>query len=144
MTQPDMIAMTAGRKKIALEDGLELRLLSAYEVLEAGREAELLAAQERERALCSNACLLARALEKRGRPVFEDGGQVLKTLSPGQILELTERWAAFDRAENPAATDEEGRVNALKKAWSTRLMSALSGVCFKALGRFQPRNGQEK
>ena len=44
----------------------ELRLLSALEVLEARREAEGLARGEAEAALCANACLLARALERGG------------------------------------------------------------------------------
>ena len=42
---------------------MELRLLSALEILEARREAAQLAESQGERALCSNACLLARALE---------------------------------------------------------------------------------
>ena len=49
---------------------MELRLLSALEVLEARREAAQLAESQGERALCSNACLLARALE-RVRPEGE-------------------------------------------------------------------------
>ena len=53
----------AGRERLRLEDGRELRLLSALEVLQARREAEELARNEGERALCANACLLARALE---------------------------------------------------------------------------------
>ena len=50
-------------QRLRLEDGSELRLLSALEVLEARREAAQLAEGQGERALCSNACLLARALE---------------------------------------------------------------------------------
>ena len=45
--------MLERRERLKLEDGRELRLLSALEVLEARREAEA--------ALCANACLLARA-----------------------------------------------------------------------------------
>ena len=55
---------------------MELRLLSALEILEARREAAQLAESQGERALCSNACLLARALERGGQPVFADGGPV--------------------------------------------------------------------
>ena len=70
-------SILAGRDRMELDNGMRLRLLSALEVLQARREAEELAQSERERALCSNACLLARALENHGRPVFDSGKAVL-------------------------------------------------------------------
>lgn len=112
-----------GRRRLRLEDGRTLRLLTALEVLEARREAEELSRAERERAACSNACLLARALERRGRPVFQSGEEVLRQLRVEEIGALAKRWAEFNRAENPSVLDGEGAVNALKKAWSTRRMS---------------------
>ena len=54
--------LAAGAERLALAEGYSLRLLSARETLEARREAEVLARDGRERALCGNACLLARAL----------------------------------------------------------------------------------
>ena len=72
-------------ERLKLEDGRELRLLSALEVLEARREAEGLARGEAEAALCANACLLARALERGGQPVFADGGAALAGLSAREI-----------------------------------------------------------
>ncbi|MFQ7450711.1 MAG: hypothetical protein ACLRNQ_03945 [Flavonifractor plautii] len=57
---------------------------------------------EAEAALCANACLLARALERGGQPVFADGGAALAGLSAREIGALAGRWAAFDRAENPS------------------------------------------
>lgn len=45
--------MLERRERLKLEDGRELRLLSALEVLEARREAEGLARGEAEAALCS-------------------------------------------------------------------------------------------
>ena len=68
-----------------LEDGRELRLLSALEVLQARREAEELARNEGERALCANACLLARALENHGRPVFDSGKALLAAMGVREI-----------------------------------------------------------
>ena len=97
--------MLERRERLKLEDGRELRLLSALEVLEARREAEGLARGEAEAALCANACLLARALERGGQPVFAEG---------------------------------------LKKAWSTRPMSAFAGVCSNALARFRRRSGPNR
>ena len=68
-------SILAGQDRLPLNNGMELRLLSALEVLQARREAGELAQEDRERALCSNACLLARALEQAEdhTPVFADG-----------------------------------------------------------------------
>ena len=115
--------MLAGRRRLRLEDGRSLRLLTAMEVLEARREAEELSKGEREKALCSNACLISRALERRGRPVFADGRAVLEQLRLEEIEALAARWGKFNREENPSAADGEGVVSALKKVWSTRPMS---------------------
>ena len=83
--------MLERRERLKLEDGRELRLLSALEVLEARREAEGLARGEAEAALCANACLLARALERGGQPVFADGGAALAGLSAREIGALASR-----------------------------------------------------
>ena len=65
------LSILAQRDRLSLDNGMDLRLLSALEVLQARREAAELAGEDRERALCSNACLLARALEQEdGAPVF--------------------------------------------------------------------------
>ena len=129
------------RRSMKLEDGLELRLLSAMEVLEVRREAEELGRGDREQALCSNACLLARALERKGQPVYEDGWAVLNALTAGEIAALAGRWAAFDREENPSPEDGEERWETLKKTWSTRLMSAFNGACSGRSGRSPRRRG---
>lgn len=99
---------------------------------------------EAEAALCANACLLARALERGGQPVFADGGAALAGLSAREIGALAGRWAAFDRAENPSPEDGEERLEGLKKAWSTRPMSAFAGVCSNALARFRRRSGPNR
>ena len=54
-------SILARRDCLTLDNGMRLRLLSALEVLQARREAEGLARAPKEHALCSNACLLARA-----------------------------------------------------------------------------------
>jgi hypothetical protein len=131
----------AAARRLPLGEGLELRLLSAMEVLEARREAAQLAAEGREQALCSNACLLARALERRGRPAYDNGAAVLRDLTVEGIVTLARRWSDFNRAENPSLTAEEGEVDALKKVWSTRRRSAWRGVCSGPLGRSPRRTG---
>ena len=58
MTAPDWLRLGGGRSARPLADGRNLRLLTVREVLEARRESLDL---EGDKALCSNACLLARA-----------------------------------------------------------------------------------
>lgn len=136
----DWMVLLGGKRRLRVGRGLELRLLSALEVLEARRDAEELAGEGLERALCSNACLLSRALEKGGRAVFSSGRAVLEGLSVERIGELARRWALFSRRENPSPEDGEA-VERLKKAWSTRLTRAFGGVCSGLLGRCPPRRG---
>lgn len=141
-----LTALLAGHRRAPVEDrpGWTLRLLSAAEVLEARREASELAADGKERAVCSNACLLARAVEHRGRPVFASGKAALAALRLEEIDALSRQWADFNERENPSPTDGQERLDSLKKAWSTRLTSALSGACSKASAccRHQARRGK--
>ena len=81
---------------------------------------------------------------KDGRPVFENGTEVLEKLRVEEIAGLSRRWAEFNRRENPSPEDERERVDELKKAWSTRLTSALSGVCSAVLACFPPRRRRGK
>jgi len=94
----------AARERCPVEGG-ELRLLSVREVEQAYQEGELLAREGHKRALCSNACLLALALEQGGKPVYPDGRTVLEAMSPEEIAALSDRWAAFNREANPSPLD---------------------------------------
>lgn len=139
-----MESLLSRRDRLTLEDGTQLRLLSALEVLEARREGEELAQGEGERALCANACLLARALEEKDKPVFRSGREVLEHLSAREVANLARLWDELDRTENPSPEDGEEEARALKKAWSIRLMSAFAGVCSRHLGPFPRRSGPKK
>ena len=139
-----MESLLSRRDRLTLEDGTQLRLLSALEVLEAKREGEELAQSEGERALCTNACLLARALEEEGKPLFPSGRAVLEHLSAREVAQLARRWDELDRAENPSPEDGEEEARVLKKAWSIRLMSAFAGVCSRHLGPFPRRSGPKR
>ena len=98
-----VLSMLAGRDRMPLDNGFDLRLLSALEAIQARREGLELAADGPERALCSNACLLARALERTEdqMPVFADGRAVLAGLTAEEIAALAARWAAFSRENDP-------------------------------------------
>lgn len=133
-------AFWLGDERLKLPEG-EMRLLSAREVLEARREGAALAADGKERALCSNACLIARALERKGRPVFESGQAALDALRVEDVERLAGAWARFNREHNPSPVGRREEQDARKKAWSTRLMSAFSGACSGCSALFPRRNG---
>lgn len=141
MKKDSYLSLVGEARRRKLEDGSFLRNLTAMEVLEAKREALSLSSEERELALCSNACLLARAWEKEGKPFFSSGEAVLAALSVSEIVRLTRLWSEFEREENPGFSEGEERIESLKKAWSTRRLSAFVGVCSARLGRSRARRG---
>ena len=126
---PDSIL--AGRDRTDLGNGMSLRLLSALEVLQARREAAELAGEDRERALCSNACLLARALERTEdhRPVFSDGRAVLAGLTVGEVAALAARWSQFNREEDPGLELDGQELENVKKNSVRTPESACGGGC---------------
>lgn len=133
-------SMLTGAERCAVAEG-ELRLLSAREVLEARREGRALAQDGRESALCANACLIARALERNGTPVYPDGQGVLDSLRVEDIARLSRCWAEFNRRWNPSPCHGEEEIQRRKKAWSTPIMSAFSGACSAVSALFPRRNG---
>ena len=143
MRVPGWLNLSAGPEAVAIGGGRALRLLRAQEVLEARREAEGLAQEGRERALCRNACLLARALVRRGKPVYGSGAAVLEALTVEQIQTLAGQWAAFSKEADPGLESGQEWVDALNKAWSTRRRSGCGGVCCEPSGPCRLRNGWE-
>lgn len=111
------LSILAGRDRISLENGFDLRLLSALEILQARREGETLSGDGGERALCSNACLLARALERSEdcTPIFADGRAVLAGLTAEEIAALAGRWSAFRRESDPGLDLSQEELEAVKK-----------------------------
>ena len=135
--------LLAGPERLDVGKGYGLRLLTAMEVLQARREAEELFRETgEERALCSNACLVAKALERKGEPVYPSGKAVLEGMRLEEIAELAKQWAQFNRSANPSAREGQETLEPLKKAWSTRLMSALSGACSMNSGHCPRKNGR--
>lgn len=100
-----------------------LRLLSARETLALRREiTQEDCRDEEEWALRANAALLRRSLRENenGTAVFASAEDVEDALSVGEINALVSRYALLDGAENPSCEDGREKVEALKKAWSTR------------------------
>ena len=129
----DWMTLLAGARRTAAEEGqgLELRLLSAREVLEARREAAGLTREDRERALCSNACLLARALEQEEehKPVFSDGRAVLAGLTVEEIGGLARRWSQLRRESDPGLNVTEEELENVKKNSGATRKSGCGGGC---------------
>ena len=125
------LSILAGRDRLGLGNGMDLRLLSALEVLQARREAAGLAEEDRERALCSNACLLARALERSEdrKPVFSDGQAVLAGLTAEEIAALAARWSRFSRENDPGLDLSEEALEEVKKNSVTAPASGCAGGC---------------
>ena len=121
----------AGQDRMPLDNGMELRLLSALEVLQARREAEDLVREDRERALCSNACLLARALEQEEehKPVFSDGRAVLAGLTVEEIGGLARRWSQLRRESDPGLNVTEEELENVKKNSGATRKSGCGGGC---------------
>ena len=124
-------SILAQKDRIDLGNGLQLRLLSALEVLQARREAAELAREDRERALCSNACLLARALERTedGGAVFADGRAVLAGLTVEEIGTLAARWSEFHREVNPGLNVSAEELENVKKNFVPTRVSGCAGGC---------------
>ena len=115
MRAPDWLKLAAGKTERTLEDGVRLRLLTARELLEARREAAELAEDGKELALCSNACLVARAvLGHTGRRRYRDGTEVLERLTPGEIEALAKCWARFRKEASPGLDIGRERLDKLK------------------------------
>ena len=133
--------LLTGPDRLVLEDGCQLRLLSAFEVLQARAQARDLAGEAREMALCANACLLAKAVLRDGQPKFRDGEDVLSRLTVEQINRLAKLWMEFNRQVNPGLGVEEEEADKLKKAWSTPGRSGCTGACCEPSQPCPRKNG---
>ena len=89
----DHLTLFAGSGKRRLEDGWELRVVPAFAVLQARREAlERSAQDDGALGLWMNACVLARALYKDGQRAFSDGEAVMQAASAEKIeIDANER-----------------------------------------------------
>ena len=133
-------ALLAGAERMALGDGRFLRLLSAQETLEARREGEALARTGREKALCSNAALLARALEGPEGPLFSHAQAALEGMTAREIGVLSAQWAAFDRAQIPLPSIRNRWKNG-NGSWPGTPASGCAGGCCGPSGCFPTRSG---
>ena len=120
MKSPDWLRILTASPRQRLPGGVQLRLLTAQEVLE------------------------ARRVVRRGRPVYGSGEEVLHRLTVGQVETLARRWMAFYQEEGLGTGLERSRLDQLKKAWSTCRGSAFGGMCSNVLGRCRRKNGPRR
>ena len=80
--------------------------LSAWALFQASQEARHLTPSGGDFGLCLNACVLAKALQRRGGAVYPDGEAVLRALSESQIREQIEDY--LRRFEEPAQPVDSG------------------------------------
>ena len=108
-------SILAQKDRIDLGNGLQLRLLSALEVLQARREA----------------AELARALERTedGTAVFADGRAVLAGLTVEEIGTLAARWSEFHREVNPGLNVSAEELENVKKNFVPTRVSGCAGGC---------------
>lgn len=130
-------------EKRSLGKGISLRIMPAREELICRREGEELAGEDRDKALCANACVLARVLYKDNNRLYQNGEEVLEKMTAGQIDYYTRRWAEFDRECDPGPWDDV-EVERTKKDFGTRLTNVCVGVCLKVLEHCQRRNERRR
>lgn len=110
MRNEAFLRLFAGRGRRELGDGLELRVVPAYEVLQSRREAmDACAGDGQVLGLWMNACLLARAIYRDGARAFSGGEALMRAASAEQIERWTEDYAALCREENPACSEENAK-----------------------------------
>ena len=101
-----LLSLLGGRRTAALK-GAQLRLISAHALLQAQREAAELAKDAPETAgLCLNACILAKAVHRDGKRMFEDGADVMDRLPAERIGFWAERYLSLCAQENPACCEQ--------------------------------------
>lgn len=131
---PDWLKVSAPAALLPLEGGRALRLLTETEEMQVRREAMELAVNEMDLPLCSNACLVARALVCAGERVYADGRAVLDGLSAEEIEALAERWATFRREKGVGLGLGEKRLDALKASLAARPRQRLKWRVLKTFG----------
>ena len=110
MKSETFLRMFAAGGRRRLEDGSELRVVPAFAVLQARREAlDACGDDEQALGLWMNAELLARAVYRDGARVFSDGEDLMRAVSVEQIERWTEEYAALCREENPACSEENAK-----------------------------------
>lgn len=102
-----LLSWLGGGRRTELE-GFQLWLISAWELLQAKKEADRLAEGQPESAgLWLNAAILARAAKKDGERVFSGAEDVLRRVSAETVERWMKRYFALCAEENPSCCEEK-------------------------------------
>lgn len=91
----------------------KLRLLTAWELLEARAEAERCCEDAAALGLWQNACLLARAVTRWGRRPWADGAAALKHCGPEEIEAMAAQYRAMAERWDPHCGQDEAKTEAM-------------------------------
>lgn len=92
---------------------MRLRLLTAWELLEARAEAERCCEDAAALGLWQNACLVARAATAWGRRPWADGAAVMRRCTPERIEELARRYEEMAKRCDPHCGQDEAKTEAM-------------------------------
>lgn len=113
--------------------GHELRILSAWELIQAQQEANELEGAEETRALRGNACVLSRAVYRGGMPLFSSGQAVLENWSGEKIGEEMRAYRILATKVDPDCGQEQ-RTAALMEALRQEPMERIRWYVLKTFG----------
>lgn len=101
-----LLDMLAGQRCITRQ-GHEIRILSAWELIQARQEAKNLEGPEETLALRGNACILSRAVYRGGMRLFSSGRSVLEGWSGEKIAQEMAAYRALADRVDPDCGEEE-------------------------------------
>lgn len=124
--------LLAGARSV-VRQGHTLRILSAWELMQAQAEAESMEGTEETRALRGNACVLSRGVYRDGVPMFSSGQEVLEQWSGEKISREMEAYRAMAAQVDPDCGQEE-LVGQLSEALEQEPMERIRWYVLRAFG----------
>lgn len=127
-----LLDVLAGQRRVDRQ-GHELRILSAWALLQAQQEAETMEGPEETKALRGNACVLSRAVYRGGMRLFPSGQSVLESWSGEKIAEEMGAYRALAKRVDPDCGQEQ-RTGALMEALEKEPMERIRWYVLKTFG----------
>lgn len=127
-----LLDLLAGPRKEGRR-GHELRILSAWELMQARQEAETMGGPPETAALRRNACILSRAAVRGGIGVFSSGQQVLEQWSGEKISQEMEAYRRLATKVDPDCGQED-RVAEVMEALGREPMERIRWYVLKTFG----------
>lgn len=127
-----LLDVLAGQRCLTRQ-GYELRILSAWELIQARQEARSLEGPEETLALRGNACILSRAVYRGGMRLFSSGRSVLEGWSGEKIAQEMEAYRALADRVDPDC-GQETRISALMEALEKEPMERIRWYVLKTFG----------